>query len=50
MSDLSATFDAHTKAEFEDLELEATMVTSTEQAQSLLDQDLSKNRLLGAHS
>jgi carboxymethylenebutenolidase len=27
MSDLAATFDAHTKAEFEDLDLEATMAT-----------------------
>ena len=27
MSDLAATFDAHTKAEFQDLDLEATMAT-----------------------
>jgi carboxymethylenebutenolidase len=27
VSDLAATFDAHTKAEFEDLDLEATMAT-----------------------
>jgi carboxymethylenebutenolidase len=30
MSDLAATFDAHTKAEFQDLDLEATMATMTD--------------------
>jgi carboxymethylenebutenolidase len=29
VNDLAATFDAHTKAEFEDLDLEATMATMT---------------------
>jgi carboxymethylenebutenolidase len=30
MSDLAATFDAHVKAEFQDLDLEATMATMTD--------------------
>lgn len=30
MSDLAATFDAHVRAEFQDLDLEATMATMTE--------------------
>ena len=30
MSDLAATFDAHVQAEFQDLDLEATMATMTD--------------------
>ena len=30
MSDLAAIFDAHVRAEFQDLDLEATMATMTE--------------------
>ena len=30
MSDLAATFDAHVKAEFQDLDLEATMTTMSD--------------------
>lgn len=30
MNDLAATFDAHLQAEFQDLDLEATMATMTE--------------------
>ena len=42
MSDLAATFDAHVQAEFQDLDLEATMSTSSANGPKTLKRDGSR--------